>query len=144
MAKRGRKSAADAVRPDEGTAKAPPPPRDLSPEERTIWREVIADKPAAWLTADAVELMRLYVKHAARGRQIDVAMREHLTGEHLHCEEGQKLWAGMARERERETRALLACARALRLTPQARMDPKVAATKSRRAAEAAAKAPWES
>jgi hypothetical protein len=100
----------------------PPPPQELSDPQACVWRDVVGSLPADWLTRASFPLLIAYCRHVCRARLIELQI--------IRFEpEWTKIEGGLARLdkllalSERETRAALACARALRLTPQARMRP---------------------
>ena len=119
MAKRGRKSQADlttvSIAPRIGK---PPPPADLTDDQTLTWRVVVDSMPADWFGRESLPILSAYCRHAARARFL--ALR--LDSMSLADADEVPLWDKLAAAAERETRALLACARALRLTNQAKYD----------------------
>lgn len=119
MAKRGRKSQADlttvAIGPRLGR---PVPPADLTDDQTLTWRVVVDAMPADWFGRESLPVLAAYCRHAARARFL--ALR--LDSMTLEDTEELEIWNKLAAAAERETRALLACARAMRLTNQVRYD----------------------
>jgi hypothetical protein len=106
------------------------PPKDLSAAEKTLFRAVISTKPAEWFTADAAPLLAEYCRHAVMAdrlaRQIADAMRavEKTEGDDR---ENLVVLDRLLAMRDRESKAVVAFARSLRLTMQARYRGEVAA-----------------
>lgn len=139
-AKRGRKSAASlaVVTPIPGQRHAPPD--ELTDEQADIWRAVVATKPATWFTEDTHPLLMGYCRHVVAGRSLarmidafDMALAE--------TEDGLKRYEKLLQMRERESRAMTALARSMRLTQQAQLKAETAATRA--ASVGGARKPWE-
>jgi hypothetical protein len=92
----------------------PPPDPDstLTEGERAIWCKTVGSKPRDWFKPESLELLTAYCKHASRARYFDDLIER--TGPEDLDQLGKL--AGM---REKETRAVLALARSMRLTHQA-------------------------
>lgn len=147
----GRKSAAELA---EGLTTAPrlEPPSHLTPAEAAEWRAVVADKPPAWFTQDTVILLEGYCKSAVRMRWMETQVDEAQGLFEVALESGEPKDALAAagtlekfvKMKDLTMRGLLAYATKMRLTPQARYEPAVAATAARKVAQVgAAKKPWE-
>src|SRR3954451_18956821 len=123
MAQRGRKSAASlTVATVTGLpGQRPQPPDELTDEQAEVWRAVVATKPADWFQPDTHPLLTQYCRHtvAARvlARQID-GMDPACLADEDQLRRYEKLLA----MRERESRAINALARGMRLTQQSRYD----------------------
>ena len=144
MAKRGRKSAADLALIDmpvvDVSRRMPPsPPCELTEAQAQVWRDAVSCMPGDWLKRGAHGILIEYCRHVCRSRLLEVQIahfQEEWTGRDGGFERLDKLLA-MA---EREGKAAIACARALRLTPQAQMHPRSA---GRRLAEVSPyPSPW--
>lgn len=141
MTTRGRKSAASLEVIATLADAAPDAPYDLSDDAASVWRAVLDSLPAGFVAGEQFDTLAAYCRHvvAARflSREIDRYQPEWL-----------KIDGGVARlnklltMRERETRGMLATARALRLTNQSRYRPERAATAASGRAGNAQK-PWE-
>lgn len=135
--KRGRKSTADlsvvSVLPDR-----PKPPSELADEEAEVWGQIVGSRPGDWLGRDAAPLLVQYCRHIVRARRAAQLIGQLETSDDAD-EFSVATWKDLLVIQERETRAMLACARSLRITHQAqyRADS-VAANKSTKA-----KRPWE-
>ena len=106
MAKRGRKSAAELALTDipvvDVSRRMPPsPPSELTEAQAQVWRDV------------------------CRSRLLEVQIA-HFEQEWIAATGGLERLDRLLAMAEREGKAAIACARALRLTPQAQMHPKVA------------------
>ena len=125
--KRGRRSANDlaTVVIDASRTTPPSPPSELTDAQAGVWRDVVGSLPGNWLTRAAHPILIAYCRHVCRARLIEMRIAKFEVEWTKHpggLERLDKLLA-MA---ERETRAIAACARALRLTPQAQMHPRTA------------------
>lgn len=139
MARRGRKSAASLAVVTPLPGQRPEPPRELTKAQAAVWRAVVATKPADWFTEDTHPLLVKYCKHITTSCVLDQQIDEfpaHL----LADEDGLKRYEALLRMRERETRAMTALARSMRLTQQSRYKAETAATK---AGGVSSRKPWE-
>lgn len=135
MKQRGRKSAAEASVTQLGERR-PAPPEDLNDFQKQLWRDVVDTRPADWFRKDTYPLLRGYTKHAWQADEIDKLLSERFDSE--DPEERAEI-EDLLKARERESRAMMALARSMRITQQSNYDPKTAA----RAKEAPSKRPWE-
>lgn len=135
-AQRGRKSAAEQSIVTPIAARRPAPPEDLNDFQRQIWRDVVEIRPADWFRKDTYPLLRSYCKHAWQANEIDKLLADRFDSED---EELQAEIPELLKARERESRAMMALARSMRITQQSQYDPKTAA----RHKEAPGKKPWE-
>src|SRR5690349_15437450 len=123
MAQRGRKSAASlSLGVVTGLpGQRPQPPDELTDEQADLWRAVVTTKPADWFQPDTHPLLSQYVRHVTAARvlatQID-GMDPACLADQEHLQRYEKLLA----MRERESRAINALARGMRLTQQSRYD----------------------
>lgn len=140
MAKRGKKSAAElAVVPIEAGLRRPEPPSDLPEQQCEVWRAVVDAEPADLLRTGASQLLlRRLCAHVVNAWRIDLLVERCATADELgDVGEYDKLLS-MA---ERESRAITALARALRLTNQSRYTPQRAGTAGRRPSRG--DVPWQ-
>jgi hypothetical protein len=128
MAQRGRKSAAQlsTVVIDVDRQPAPiSPPAELTDAQAAVWRDVVGSAPASLFRRAVFPILIAYCRHACRVRLLEMQVA-------LFQPEWTKVEGGLERLDkllalcERETRAMIACARTLRLTPQAQMHPRSA------------------
>lgn len=139
MTKRGRRSAASLSVVQTLPGQRPEPPRELTREQKAIWRAVVQTKPADWFTDDSHPLLVAYCRHITTARDLGATIDGFdlaLLAEDEHLKRYDRLLA----MRERETRAITALARSMRLTQQARYDTKSANTAAK---SAPASRPWE-
>ena len=123
MTKRGRRSAQDlSVVVDISRRPPPPPPSDLSEAEAAIWRDAAGSMSSDWMTKAAHPVLSAYCRHACRA----VTLQDQINAfdpKWTKRPGGLERLAKLLAMAERETRAMTATARALRLTPQARIQP---------------------
>lgn len=118
MKQRGRKSKAQLSVPEIKPKERPEPPECLTEEEAEEWRAIVGRMPADWFQREHYPALENLCRHAVASRMA----------------EGSDL--------ARESRAVLACMRALRLTHQAQYDAAKADRSVKRAASGGP-APWE-
>jgi hypothetical protein len=145
MAKRGRKSQAEAEQPFaviEGTfVRRPEPPHDLTEDEAVIWRGVVAGEPAEWFTTEATRgLLKNYCRHQATADKL-TAVINIFEVSWLKSADGVKRFNDLARMRDRQVHAAVSLATKLRLTNQARFSAAAASTATRKTAPGLK--PWE-
>lgn len=132
MGSRGRKSA-DAMAAGALAVletRRPAPPRNLSEAEGAVWRDTVACMPAGWFTRSQYPILIAYCRHTVRSE----TMAAHICAfrsEWLKDDGGLARLDKLMAMAERETRALTACARSMRLTHQAQILPRTAGTAAR-------------
>src|SRR5262245_58276345 len=120
MAKRGRKSAAELVMTDtlvvDVTRGMPSPaPPELTDAQAAVWRDAVASMPSRWLQRGAYPILVALCRHTCRGRLLEQQIAR-FKMEWLKAEGGLERLDRLLHMAERETKAAIACARALRLT----------------------------
>ena len=95
-----------------------PAPSDLSERQRELWRATTAPLPPDFFTRDQVSLLRSYVVHAD--------MAETLTRALSTLAPASADFARVSAAQVSQSKSMLAFARALRLTSQARVAPDAA------------------
>ena len=144
MAKRGRKSAAELALTDIPVVDVsrrmpPPPPSELSDAQAAVWRDAASCMSGDWLHRGAHAVLIDYCRHVCRSRLLEVQIAQ-FQQEWIAADGGLERLDRLLAMAERESKAAIACARALRLTPQAQMHPRVA---GRRLAEVSPyPSPW--
>ena len=140
MKQRGRKSASElsVAAPVQNIPRLPPPP-ELPEYEAHLWTSIVNTKPADWFQADSLPLLVSYCKHISQAHTLDRQIAD-FDPEWLKKDEGLKRYKVLTDMRERESRAQTALARSMRLTQQARVEPKTAGRASNKTQD---KAPWE-
>jgi hypothetical protein len=124
-----RKSSADLTvrRPSIAAATPLPPPADLSPDERKLWADVVASKPADWFGPDSAPMLKEYVRAAllcdALARRVHTAMRS----------ADPRNLTRLLNARHQEVTRLAVLGTKLRLTQQSRYTARSAATADSRA-----------
>lgn len=115
------------------------PPAELSEFEAAVWVSVVNTKPAEWFQADTKQLLIAYCKHTSTAAILDDQL-DAFKPEWLADTEGLDRYRKLTDMREKQTRALTALSRSMRLTQQARYDTQKAAVADRKAS---GKKPWE-
>lgn len=117
----------------------PAPPDMLTKPEAEEWKAVVSRMPADWFKREHHAMLEAYCSHACRYRflrlQLDEIEAEGLPDDLTRYDK-------LAKAAERESRAVLACGRSLRITHQSQYDPKQAARDSRN--QPTQRKPWES
>lgn len=137
---RGRKSVASLAVVHTLPGQRPEPPEELSAEQGEVWRSVAATKPADWFQPDTFPLLAAYCRHVASARVLAAAI-DGFDPAWLGDADGLDRYKDLLAMRERETRAMTALARSMRLTQQSRYKAETAHTAHQNAG--GAKKPWE-
>jgi hypothetical protein len=130
MGTRGRKSSTELTTKAPLTVLAerrPSPPADLTEAEGLVWSDVVGCMPCGWLSKAQVPLLVAYCRHTARAGLLAQQLSA-FDPAWVKVEGGVQRLDKLLAMAERETRALTACARSLRLTPQSQYGPRAAAT----------------
>jgi hypothetical protein len=129
--KRGRPTTGDLmVLVHGGRRMPPPPPAELTPEQSKIWADALGGLPGDWLTPAAYPIMKDYCRHVCRAKFLESEIAA-FQCEWLRAEGGVERLDKLLQMAERETRASVACARALRLTPASVVRAETAGRKVR-------------
>jgi len=125
--KRGRISSAElaTVVIDAGPRLPSSPPPELSAAQSAVWCDVVGSLPADWFTRAAHPILISYCRHVCRAQVLEKQISQ-FELEWTMADGGLERLDRLLAVAERETRAMTACARALRLTPQAQMHPRTA------------------
>lgn len=140
---RGRRSAASKQVARVTAAQAVerlPVPVELSDYEAAVWEAVTSAMPADWFDASSAATLVAYCKHVATARVLDEEIAQ-CDPEWLKDDVGLDRFDKLTKMRERETRAITACARSMRLTQQAQMHPRTAGRQ--RAGAGGGRKPWQ-
>jgi hypothetical protein len=117
MEGRGRKSTASltvvASNPTQAIAR-PQPPAELTKEQAAEWLAIVNRLPADWFPRETHPILVSYVRHIVEGRHIAQLISNMTDAKTIDVDEYDKL----LKLQERETRAMTACARSMRLTQQ--------------------------
>lgn len=104
------------------------PAEGLSPAECDVWTDTVRCLPPDLLGRESVEMLAGYCRHALAGRDLSVQIAQ-FSPRWLSRPRGLERYQRLLTMRINETRAMLACARSLRITAQARYDKRVVARK---------------
>ncbi len=127
MNQRGRKSAAEQSTLAAIVDRRPTPPGDLNEAQARTWREVVGTRPADWFRPDSYPLLASYCRHVWQAAEIDRLIATRFDPDCAGEQRGEL--PGLLQARERESRIMLALARAMRITQQAQYRPETAARK---------------
>jgi hypothetical protein len=122
------------------TPKRPEPPATLNEGEAATWVSTTATRPPDYFRADSFPLLESYCKHVQCARLLDDEIGR-FKREWLGDPDGMKRYKTLTDMRERESRAITALARTMRLTHQAQYTPQNAGTVARKTK--VGKRPWE-
>ena len=127
MRQRGRKSSSElaTIVIEAGERTPAPPPPELTDAQATVWRDVVSSLPGDWFTRAAHPILIAFCRHVCRARLLEMQILR-FEIEWIDVDGGLERLDRLLALAERETRAITACARALRLTPQAQMHPRTA------------------
>lgn len=126
MGARGRKSAVETTSiSSKVDGKIMLPPEGMSQAETDVWLDVLRCLPLDFIARESAELLAGYCRHAVSTRDIST-MIARFNPKWLRVDGGIARYEKLLRMRSVESRAMLACARSLRLTSQSRVDPKTA------------------
>jgi hypothetical protein len=140
---RGRQSsAAQAVVIKGGFGRRPDPPKDLTPRQAEIWREIVSSEDPNFFNTGALRgLLADYCRRRESSEGVSAIINT-FKSEWLKNSEGAKRYKDLLVMRDVEVRGTTALATKLRLTNQSRYNALSAATAARRAAKEPKK-PWE-
>ncbi|WP_342622646.1 hypothetical protein [Pseudomonas alkylphenolica] len=138
MAVRGKKSVASmAVASPVGVDNRLAPPFQLTPAQKAEWVQIVNARPADWFGPEHASMLVQFCRHKVQSDLIAQQVEE-FEPEWLLEDEGLKRFDKLGAMLERETRAMNALLRSMRLTQQSlvRADKAVATQKGRK--------PWQS
>ena len=128
MNKRGRKSLAEISTVLMNVDRRPlqlSPPTELTDSQADVWRDVVESLPAILFKRAIYPILAAYCRHACRARLLEMQVAQ-FEPEWARVEGGLERLDKLSALCERETRMMIVCARALRLTPHAQMHPRTA------------------
>jgi hypothetical protein len=100
-------------------------PDELTDAQAIIWRDVVGSLPHDWFTRAAHPILVAFCHHVCRAQMLELQIAQ-FEPKWMTADGGLERLDRMLAIAERETRAAVACGRALRLTPQAQMHPRTA------------------
>ena len=138
MDSRGRKSAEGLAVVVSIPGQRPDPPEVLGPDERVLWRRIVATRPHDWFTAETWPLLIEYCRAWVASDQVAREL-EKFDG----IPEGQEFmrWLRLRDRQEKTARLLATMATKMRLSQQSRWTEQTAATAAKRTASEQSK-PW--
>lgn len=132
MGKRGPKSSAELAIPSTVDESLPVPPEGLSEDEIDLFMDIAQRLPASYFPPETWEQLAGYCRHANSFRDLSKMVNKARSPNYLEQDGGFEMFETLLKMREREGRAMMALARALRLTNQSRYNAKTAARQSGR------------
>lgn len=143
MKQRGRKSSgALTANPVLIETRRPAPPSDLGEAEAEVWKDTVGTMPSGWFSRAQYPVLIAYCRHTARAAQL-AGLIAQFEPEWLGVDGGLQRLDKLLAMAERETRALSACARSMRLTHQAQIQPRGAGRAVQNAPPDGRPRPWE-
>lgn len=139
--KRGPKSSADLAVVRSIADARPQPPDELNAAQADAWRAIVNRLPADWFPRETLPILAAHVRHLTTHKLLSDAI-DLYEPDWLAVEGGVERLGKLTAMRDRETRGMVATARALRITKASQTRPETA---YRGAAKAAAggKRPWD-
>lgn len=134
MGTRGKKSA-EALSVVTVLPERPRPPAELNGQERDIWNAVVNSHQGGWITKDAYPVLIQYARHAVRALRIAQLIQQEEDADDFNPDR----WAKLLDLQNRESKTILALARAMRLTHQSRYR----ADSSKARPQSGAPRPWD-
>lgn len=118
MRQRGRKSVSATTTPlTVISERRLPPPAELSDVELSAWLAITGCRPGSWFDAASAPLIMALIRHQQSADVLAVEIAE-FDPKWLRDDHGLERYRSLLGMRERETRAMAALSRSLRLTPQ--------------------------
>jgi hypothetical protein len=143
MTKRGRASTNDlSLVVDITRAPPPEPPRELPPTQAAIWRDIFGAIPSGYVPRASYSVAISLCRHIDRECTL-AQMVETFRPEWAQTDEGLQRLNKLLSMAERESRAVAARARSLRLTPQSVHQPVTASRKLTAHRPAGVSRPWD-
>jgi hypothetical protein len=113
--KRGRKSASELSVVTGIQSARPAAPDDLTQEQAEVWRSVVTRLPANWFPRETFDVLAAYCRHVATHRFLTAEI-DRTEPDWLKAEGGIERLGKLTAMRDRETKAMIAAARSLRIT----------------------------
>jgi len=126
--KRGRQSRAeweltDTLVVDVSRQMPPPPVPELNDAQQQVWRSIAGAMPGRWLQRGAYAVLAELCRRICRSGYLEQQIQS-FQSEWLSAEGGLERFDKLLAAADRESKAILALSRALRLTPQSQMHPR--------------------
>ena len=127
MKQRGRKSGTLLATLVPASRQMPPrPPTELTDAQADVWRSTVASLRGDWVSPAAFPLLTEFCRRVCRCRLLQ-AQIEAFELEWVKADGGLERFDRLLQMADRESKAMTALARALRLTPASQMHPRTAA-----------------
>lgn len=146
MKQRGRKSAASKLAVIDGhRGSRAAPPADLCDYQAAKWAEIVGAMPADWFKPEMTDLLRAYCRVSKICFQIDKMLDELDNYNLLESKSATDAiyMIKLTSQRDKQVRQLAMLATKMRLTPQARQEPKTAGRSRVKAQAQAGSQPWD-
>jgi len=126
---------------DGGRGTKPAPPGMLNDFEAATWAQIVGSQPADWFDKATEPLLIQYCRHVSNAAVVNERMAK-LKKSKLATVKALSMFDKLTKMLDRETRAMLSCARSMRITQQS-INPDRAQTAKRKHTESAGAQPWE-
>lgn len=131
MAARGRKSAAElSVAAPVGVIGRLAPPASLTAAQKAVWVSITNSRPAEWFGPEHAPMLTQYCRHKTSADVLAQQLQK-FKPEWMAEDDGLERYDKLAKMLERETRAMNALARSMRLTQQSTYNAQKASTLER-------------
>jgi hypothetical protein len=104
----------------------PKPPAELTDAQASVWRDVVSSMSASWLVRGGFPILVEYCRHVCRARLLEWQIQG-FEAEWSAVPGGLERLDRLLAMGDRETKAAISCARALRLTPHTQLDQRAGA-----------------
>ena len=142
MRQPGRKSAASlSMIPLLPHEQRPEPPKELTRDQATEWREIVDRMPSDWFSRETHGLLVQYCRHVVRARQLAVMINA-ISPKDLVDRAGLLRYEKLMGLAGRESGLIVALGTKMRITQQSRYEAKTAA-RSHPSDEASSRQPWK-
>ena len=119
----------------------PEPPQELNEDQRAEWQAIVGRLPADWFPRELHGILAAFCRHVTAHRlisaEVDLYHRDWLKDD-----EGLKRLDKLTSMRERESRAMVAVARSLRITKASQVRPETAG-RAVRGTSLSTRKPWD-
>ena len=139
--KRGRKSASDLAVVKQIDFDRPKVPKKLNALQAAIWDSTVARMPTNWFLDETHQILAAYCRHADTLALISDEIDRFKT-EWIRDDGGIERLGKLTQMRQRESNAMIAAARSLRITKSAQTRPETAHRQVRDSTNGGSK-PWE-
>jgi hypothetical protein len=139
MRQRGRRSGSNLISIVGARRMPPRPPAELSPDQASVWRDMVSSLPDRWVEPPAFPILVQFCRHVVQARRLAEMLERATADPDWTIADYDRL----LRIQQRETAAIAACGRALRLNPQQQIWPRGAGRRMTGEVPAGRRRPWE-